>query len=123
MAFGIDGKSQARFGNGAFFANAGQDVGKRPAFRRVIDDVVDCDQRCMNSLAEFGQRAKPARLVATMIMDAGEKGAPGAVCARVDKRSVKFPPSFEARSAGIQDAVNACRWICYLRKAPAAATR
>ena len=75
MAFGIDGKPQARFGNGAFLADAGEDVGERPALRRVIGDVVDGDERRMKALAELGQKPEPARLVAAMIMDAGEEGA------------------------------------------------
>ena len=78
MPFGIDGKPQARFGKRAFFAHAGEHVGERPAFRRVIENIVDGDERRAEAFAEFGQKAEPARLVAAMIMRAGEKGAAAA---------------------------------------------
>ena len=84
MAFGIDGEPQARFGQRAFLAHAGEHVGERPAFRRVIENVVDGDERRIEPRAEFGQQAEPARLVAAMIMDAGKKGA--ARCGAAPKR-------------------------------------
>ena len=59
----------------AFLADAGEHVGERPALRRVIVNVVDGDERRAVPLAEFGQQAEPARLVAAMIMHAGEEGA------------------------------------------------
>ncbi len=75
MPLGIDGEPQARLGDGAFLADAGDDVGERPALRRVIEDIVDGDERRAEPLAEFGQQAEPARLVAAMIMHAGEERA------------------------------------------------
>ncbi len=75
MALGIDGKAQAGFGHGAFLAHASEHVGERPALGRVIEDVVCGDERRIQALAQFGQKPKPARLVAAMIMDAGEKRA------------------------------------------------
>ena len=77
MPLGIDGEPQARFGDGAFFAHAGEHVEKRPALRHVIENVIDRDQRRAEALAEFGQQAEPARLVAAMIMRAGQEGAAG----------------------------------------------
>jgi len=41
----------------------------------VIEDVVDGDERGIKARAEFGQDAEPARLIAAMIMHAGEEGA------------------------------------------------
>ena len=55
MPLGIDGKAQTRFGHGAFFADAGENVGKRPALRRVIGNLVDGDEGRIQALAEFGQ--------------------------------------------------------------------
>ena len=78
MPFGIDGKAEARFGNGAFLAHAGQHVGKWPALGHVIGGVADRDQRRMKALAEFGQQAEPARLVAAMI-DGRRRGRCGLV--------------------------------------------
>ena len=77
MPLGIDGEPHARFGDGAFFAHAGENVEERPALRHVIENVIDRDQRCVDLLAEFGQQAEPARLVAAMIMRAGQEGAAG----------------------------------------------
>ena len=77
MPFGIDGEPQAGFGERAFFAHAGEHVGERPALRRVIENVVDGDERRAEPGAEFGQKTEPARLVAAMIMHAGEEGAAG----------------------------------------------
>ncbi len=45
MPLGIDGEPQARFGERAFLAHAGEHVGERPALRRVIENVVDGDER------------------------------------------------------------------------------
>ena len=75
MPLGIDGEPKARFGKRAFFADAGEHVGERPALRRVIGNVIDGDERRTEPLAEFGQQAEPARLVAAMIMHAGEERA------------------------------------------------
>ena len=55
MPLGIDGKPQTRLGDGAFLAHAGEHVGERPALRRVIEDVIDGDERRVQALAEFGQ--------------------------------------------------------------------
>jgi len=43
----------------------------------VIEDIIDGDERCVKSSAEFGQKAEPARLVAAMVMHAGKEGAAG----------------------------------------------
>ena len=81
VPFGIDGEPQAGFGEGAFFAHAGEHVGKRPALRGVIEHVVDGDERrAADRAAEFGEKPEPARLVAAMIMGAGEKSAAGRGC-------------------------------------------
>ncbi len=77
MPFGIDGKLQARLRKRAFLAHAGEHVGERPALRRVIGNVIDGDERRARARAEFGQKPKPARLVAAMIMDAGKERAAG----------------------------------------------
>ena len=77
VPFGIDGEPQAGFGQCAFFPHAGEHVGERPALRCVIDNVVDGNERRAELRAEFGQQSEPARLVAAMIMGAGEKGAAG----------------------------------------------
>ena len=45
MALGIDGKPKARFGEGAFLADAGDDIGKRPAFRLMIEHIIEGDER------------------------------------------------------------------------------
>ena len=65
------------------------DIGERPALRRVIEDVIDGDERRMQALAEFGQQAEPARFVAAMIMDAGEESAARRRAAKAERRSVK----------------------------------
>ncbi len=61
----------------AFLADAGEHVEERPALRRVIENVIDGDERRIEALAELGQQTEPARLVAAMIMNAGEERAPG----------------------------------------------
>ena len=76
MPFRVDGKPQARFGHGAFLAHAGEHVGKRPALRHVIENVIHRNERRADLFAELGQQAEPARLVAAMIMNAGEKRTP-----------------------------------------------
>jgi hypothetical protein len=76
VALGIDGEPEARFGQRAFFAHAGEHVGERPALRRMIEHVIDGDERRADAFAKFGQQAKPARLIAAMIMHAGKKSAP-----------------------------------------------
>ena len=45
MPLGIDRQPEAGFGDRAFLADAGEHVGKRPAFRHVIEHVVDGDER------------------------------------------------------------------------------
>ena len=76
VPFRVDGKPQARFGHGAFLAHAGEHVGKRPALRHVIENVIHRNERRADLFAELGQQAEPARLVAAMIMNAGEKRTP-----------------------------------------------
>ncbi len=66
----------ARFGHGAFLAHAGEHVGKRPALRHVIENVIHRNERRAALFAELGQQTEPARLVAAMIMNAGEKRTP-----------------------------------------------
>src|SRR5579862_1773160 len=75
MAFGIDGEPQARFADRAFLANAGDDVGERPPCRHVIKHIIDGDERRAEPFTEFSKEPKPARLIAAIIVDAGEKGA------------------------------------------------
>ena len=77
MPLGIDGEPEAGLGKSAFLADAGDDVEERPALRRVIMHVVDGDERRSVPLAELGQQAEPPRLVAAVIMHAGEEGAAG----------------------------------------------
>ena len=48
---------------------------ERPARRDVIGDVVDGDEGRVQACAEFGEEPEAVRLVATMILDAGEEGA------------------------------------------------
>ena len=55
MPFGIDGEPQTRFGHGALLTDAGKHVGERTALRCVIGNVVDGDERRIQSLTEFGQ--------------------------------------------------------------------
>ena len=55
MPFGIDGEPQARFGERAFLAHAGEHVGERPALRRVIENVIDGDERRIDA----GRRVRP----------------------------------------------------------------
>src|SRR6516164_11843423 len=43
----------------------------------MIENVIDRNERRSNLLAEFSQQTEPARLVAAVIMDAGEKRAAG----------------------------------------------
>ena len=77
MPLGIDGEPEAGLGKSAFLADAGDDVEERPALRRVIMHVVDGDERRSVPLAELGQQAEPARLVAAVIMHAGKERAAG----------------------------------------------
>ena len=77
MPLGVDGEPEAGLGKNAFLADAGDDVEERPALRCVIMHVVDGDERRSVPLAELGQQAESARLVATVIMHAGEEGAAG----------------------------------------------
>src|SRR5580704_170068 len=77
MPLGIDGEPEAGLGQRAFLADAGDDIAERPALRRVIMHVVDGDERRAEPFAELGQQAEPPRLVAAMIMNAGEEGAAG----------------------------------------------
>jgi hypothetical protein len=51
MALGIDGEPQAGVVNGALLADAGDDVGERPALGHVVEHVVDGDERRANALA------------------------------------------------------------------------
>ena len=53
------------------------DVEERPAFRRMIENVIDGDERRSQSLAELGQQTEPARLVTAVMMSASEERAPG----------------------------------------------
>src|SRR5215467_6268596 len=75
MSFGIGGEPEACFGDGAFLADAGDDIGERPALRRVIMDVVDRDERRAGTPAELIKKAEAAWLVAAIAMHAGEKCA------------------------------------------------
>src|SRR5262249_60618007 len=68
------GERQAGVVNGAFLANAGDDVGARPALGRVIEPVVDGDERGPDARAELLEPAEPARLVAAIAVHAGGKG-------------------------------------------------
>ena len=77
MPLGIGREPEAGFGDGAFLADAGEDVGERPALRHVIMHIVDGDERRAACVAEFIEQAEPARLVAAIAMHAGEEGAAG----------------------------------------------
>ena len=59
----------------AFLADAGEHVRERPALRDVIEHIVDGDERRAQARAELGEQAEPARLVAAMMMHAGEERA------------------------------------------------
>ena len=100
MPLGIDREPEAGVGDGAFLADAGDDVGERPALRRVIEHVVDGDERRAEPLAELGQQAEPARLVAAVAMHAGEESAPGCARAKAARRSTNsdsFPGCGQAK--------------------------
>ena len=58
VTLGIGGELEACFRDGAFLANAGEDVGERPALRRVIMHIVDGDEWRARARAE---RIKEAR--------------------------------------------------------------
>ena len=75
MPFGIDGEFQARLAQRAFLADAGEHVDERPAFREVIGDIVDRDERRVLARAELGEKREAARLVAAMIVHASEERA------------------------------------------------
>ncbi len=77
VALGIDRKPQASLVDGALLADAGDDIGERPALGRVIVHVVDGDQRRAGAPAELVEQTEPAGLVAAMQVDAGEEAAPG----------------------------------------------
>ena len=75
MSLGNDGEPQAGRVDGALLADAGDDVGERAALGRMIVHVVDGDERGAHARAQFIEPAEPARLVAALAMDAGEKRA------------------------------------------------
>ena len=75
MPFGIDGESQASLAQRAFLADAGEHIDERPALRDVIGHIVDGDERRVQARAELGEKPETARLVAAMIMHAGEERA------------------------------------------------
>src|SRR5579885_1008822 len=77
VALGIDAEPEARFGERAFLADAGDHVGEWPALRGVIEHIVDGDERGADLRAEFVEQVEPARFVAAMIMNAGKEGAAG----------------------------------------------
>ena len=58
MPLGVDRQSQAGFDNRAFLADAGDDIGERPALRRVIEDVVDGDERGADALRRVRREAR-----------------------------------------------------------------
>ena len=76
MPLGIGLQPEARLGDRALLADAGEHVGERPPLRRVVEHVVDGDQRRAGALAEFVEQPEPARLVAAIAVHAGEEGAP-----------------------------------------------
>ncbi len=108
MPFRISGKPQTRFRNRAFLTDASEHVGERPALGRVIGDVVDGDERSANAFAEFGQKRKPARLVATMIMRAGEIGAAGRGCGEGGETRGEIITPLVLAKAGTQFWIPAC---------------
>jgi hypothetical protein len=75
ITFLVHRQSEARFGNGAGRADAGQNVGERPALRTVIMHIVDRDERRAHGCAKFIEQAEAARLVAAITMHAGEEAA------------------------------------------------
>ena len=79
MPLGIGLQPEAGFGDRAFLADAGEHVCKRPALGRVVERVVDGDERRARALAELGEPAEAARLVAAIAVRAGEEASrPGA---------------------------------------------
>ena len=66
---------QARLGDGAALADAGDDVLQRSTAWYVIEHVVGGDQRHAAGLREAGQASEPFAIVATIEMRAREIGA------------------------------------------------
>src|SRR5580692_5570824 len=75
VALGIDREAKARLSNRAFLTDAGEDVEKRSALGGVVKSIVDGDEWRAEPIAELGEKAETARLVATMAVDAREKDA------------------------------------------------
>jgi hypothetical protein len=75
VALGIDGEPQAGLRNRAFLADAGDDVGERAAFGRVVEHVVDGDEGSADARAQLVEPAEPTRLVAAIAVHAGDEGA------------------------------------------------
>src|SRR5436190_411723 len=91
MALFIDREPKTRFGNGAFLADAGENVREWPALRRVVEHVVDGNEWRPHAIAKLGQKTEPARFVAAITIGAGEEAA---LRRRAGQR---FEPFAEAR--------------------------
>ena len=76
VPLGVGGEAEARFGNRACLADAGDDIGKRAALRSVIVHVIDGDEGRAGASSKLVEHADAARLVASMVMNAGEVAAP-----------------------------------------------
>ena len=55
MTLGIDLEPEARFGKGAFLADAGEDIGEAAALRQMIERVIDGDEWCGALRGQFGE--------------------------------------------------------------------
>ena len=75
MPLGIDSKPEARFGDRAFLADTGDDIGEHASFGDMIENVIDGEERRSCVLAQFGKHAQAPRLIAAMEVDASEKTA------------------------------------------------
>jgi len=75
MAFGIHFQSEARFGKGAFLADAGEHIGKAAAFWRMIERIIDGDERASTLPGEFGKKAQSARRIAMKMIAGAEEDA------------------------------------------------
>ena len=72
MPLGIGFQKPARLLQRAVLADAGDDILQRPAFGRVIEHVVDGDQRDERAVGDVLQLRQPAAVVAA-IKQAGRK--------------------------------------------------
>jgi len=75
MTLGIGIEPEARFADGAFLADAGDDIGKRPPLGHVIMNVIEGDERCAVLACAIGEPGETLLLIALMKMDGAEEDA------------------------------------------------